>query len=102
MDPKKSEVLQGTLDLMILKTLHGLGPLSRFWRRPPHRAAQRGSAATERRHRLYLTAATPAAWMDSFGVGHVGTTAKPSSTPSPGMGRNSWQLRRKAGSGCQA
>ena len=27
MDAKKSEVLQGTLDLMILKTLHGLGPL---------------------------------------------------------------------------
>ena len=26
MDVKKSEVLQGTLDLMILKTLHALGP----------------------------------------------------------------------------
>ena len=26
-DAKKSEVLQGTLDLMILKTLHALGPL---------------------------------------------------------------------------
>src|SRR5205807_7408387 len=25
-DAKKSEVLQGTLDLMILKTLHALGP----------------------------------------------------------------------------
>jgi transcriptional regulator len=30
MDPKKSEVLQGTLDLMILKTLHALGPLHGF------------------------------------------------------------------------
>jgi PadR family transcriptional regulator PadR len=30
MDPKKSEVLQGTLHLMILKTLHGLGPLHGF------------------------------------------------------------------------
>jgi PadR family transcriptional regulator PadR len=29
-DPKKSEVLQGTLDLMILKTLHALGPLHGF------------------------------------------------------------------------
>jgi len=28
--PKKSEVLQGTLDLMILKTLHALGPLHGF------------------------------------------------------------------------
>jgi len=29
-DPNKSEVLQGTLDLMILKTLHALGPLHGF------------------------------------------------------------------------
>ena len=30
MDTKKSEVLQGTLDLMILKTLHALGPMHGF------------------------------------------------------------------------
>ncbi|HYK35052.1 PadR family transcriptional regulator [Alloacidobacterium sp.] len=30
MDEGKSEVLQGTLDLMILKTLHALGPLHGF------------------------------------------------------------------------
>lgn len=30
MDTAKSEVLQGTLDLMILKTLHALGPLHGF------------------------------------------------------------------------
>ena len=30
MDPKKSEVLQGTLDLMVLKTLKALGPLHGF------------------------------------------------------------------------
>ena len=29
-DPQKSEVLQGTLDLMILKTLSALGPLHGF------------------------------------------------------------------------
>ena len=29
-DTKRSEVLQGTLDLMILKTLHTLGPLHGF------------------------------------------------------------------------
>ena len=29
-DTKKSEVLQGTLDLMVLKTLHALGPLHGF------------------------------------------------------------------------
>jgi transcriptional regulator len=30
MDAKRSEVLQGTLDLMILKTLHALGPQHGF------------------------------------------------------------------------
>ena len=30
MSDKKSEVLQGTLDLMVLKTLHALGPLHGF------------------------------------------------------------------------
>ena len=30
MAAKKSEVLQGMLDLMVLKTLHGLGPLHGF------------------------------------------------------------------------
>jgi PadR family transcriptional regulator, regulatory protein PadR len=30
MDAKKSEVLQGTLDLMILKTLHAIGPQHGF------------------------------------------------------------------------
>lgn len=30
MDKRKSEVLQGTLDLMILKTLHALGPQHGF------------------------------------------------------------------------
>lgn len=30
MDAGKSEVLQGTLDLMVLKTLHALGPLHGF------------------------------------------------------------------------
>ena len=30
MDARKSEVLQGTLDMMILKTLHALGPLHGF------------------------------------------------------------------------
>ena len=30
MDTPKAEVLQGTLDLMILKTLHALGPLHGF------------------------------------------------------------------------
>ena len=29
-DGKKSEVLQGTLDLMVLKTLHALGPQHGF------------------------------------------------------------------------
>ena len=30
MGDQKSEVLQGTLDLMVLKTLHAMGPLHGF------------------------------------------------------------------------
>src|SRR6266404_2613214 len=38
--PKKSEVLQGSPDLMVLKTIHGLGPLRGFAiaRRGPDRS----------------------------------------------------------------
>ena len=41
----KSDILQGTLDLMVLKTLGRHGAAARLRHRPPHRAAQRRSAA---------------------------------------------------------
>ena len=71
MDTKKSEVLQGTLDLMILKTLHALG-LNWLRPGPAHRAGQPGRAATQRRHGLHLAAAPPAAGLDRRALGHVG------------------------------
>jgi PadR family transcriptional regulator PadR len=52
-DAKKSEVLQGTLDLMILKTLHALGPsllrlLQQRWI-----AAEWGTSENNRRAKFY-------------------------------------------------
>ena len=32
----KSDVLQGTLDLMVLKTLESHGTAARLWHRSPH------------------------------------------------------------------
>jgi hypothetical protein len=70
-DTKKSEVLQGTLDLTILKTPHGLGPLYGFG--IARRIEQlREEVLQLNEGTVYTSAATPAAWMDGFGVGHVG------------------------------
>ncbi len=44
---KKSEVLQGTLDLMGPENASRLGTSAWFWDRPAHRAAQRKRAANE-------------------------------------------------------
>jgi PadR family transcriptional regulator len=60
MDPKKSEVLQGTPE-----NASRLGAPSRFWHRPPLRAAQRGSATTERTHPLYLLPPQQHGWIAS-------------------------------------
>src|SRR5260221_158699 len=96
---KKAEVLQGTLDLMILKTLQAMGPLHgfgiarrleqlseevlslnegtvytclRFRDRPPAGAVERRSAQPERRHGLHLPAAAAAGGLDCSGVGRFG------------------------------
>jgi hypothetical protein len=65
--PRKSEVLQGTLDLMILKTLQALGPLHGFGI-----AGQRRSPRAQRGHRLHFPAPSPAARRDRDTLGHIG------------------------------
>jgi|HubBroStandDraft_3_1064219.scaffolds.fasta_scaffold271342_1 hypothetical protein len=70
MDPEKSEVLQGTLDRMILKTLHGLGPLHGFGIARLIERARFGSSSIE-------------GWLRSGA--RRKTAAKQSSTPSPGV-----------------
>lgn len=47
MSSEKAEVLQGTLDLMILKTLHALGPAAWVWNRETYRTGERGCAELE-------------------------------------------------------
>ena len=71
-DRKTSEVLQGTLDLMVLKTLDALGPLHGYGIAPPHRTIEPGSAAIERGHRVHRFAAPPPAGLDHFGMGRIG------------------------------
>src|SRR5215472_57334 len=46
MSPEKSDVLQGTLDLMVMKTLEAMA-LCRLRHRAPYRADQQGSAAPQ-------------------------------------------------------
>jgi hypothetical protein len=56
---QKADVLQGTLGLMVLKTLDVLGPLH-GWDRAADRADQRGSAGREPRHFVSRPAETGA------------------------------------------
>ncbi len=57
---KTSEVLQGTLDLMILKTLHAMGPLHGFGIARRLEQLSEARASFERRHSVYLALATTA------------------------------------------
>lgn len=71
MGDKKSEVLQGTLDLMVLKTLHSMGPLHGFGiARRIEQLSER--IATERRHSLHIAFALTAARLDRLRMGHFG------------------------------
>jgi hypothetical protein len=46
-EAQKSEVLQGTLDLMVLKVIDALPAAARLWHRPPDRASERAGSAIE-------------------------------------------------------
>jgi hypothetical protein len=67
----KSEVLQGTLDLMVLKILEALGPQHGYGIARRIEQVRTGSTI-ERRNGLYLSPAASAAEMDIFRVGSVG------------------------------
>jgi hypothetical protein len=71
MGESKLDVLPGTLDLMILKTLQSMGPLHGY--RIARRIEQvSGSALSLTRGRLSGAATTATARMDQGGMGHVG------------------------------
>jgi hypothetical protein len=63
MDTGKSEVLQGTLDMMILKTLHALGPLHGFG------IARRIEQLSDG---LHIAAPSAATRLDRIQMGHLG------------------------------
>jgi hypothetical protein len=67
----KSEILQGTLDLTVLQTLHALGPLHGYGSRGG-RADERKGAAAQRGHRLFSTALAATTKVDFVGVGGIG------------------------------
>jgi hypothetical protein len=46
----KADVWQGTLALMVLKTIATMGPLHGYGNRAPHRADQRQPALAQLRH----------------------------------------------------
>jgi hypothetical protein len=70
-DPGKSEVLQGTLDLMILKNAAGVGAATWLWDCPAHRAGQPRCTAIERRYGVHAAVAAAAAEVDRCGVGNL-------------------------------
>jgi PadR family transcriptional regulator PadR len=97
-----SEVLQGTLDLMILKTLYALGPLHGFG------IARRIEQVSEQVFKLNegtvytsLLRLQQEGWIASE-WGASETIVKQSSTRSPNKDRSSWRARQKTGSAFQA
>lgn len=70
-DTSKSEVLQGTLDLMILKTLLALGPLHGFGIARRIEQVSRDALPAQRGHGVHLVAPAATAGMDCGGMGHV-------------------------------
>jgi len=66
---RKTDVLQGTLALMVLKTLDVLGPLHGYWNRAPHRADKRRPAYAESGHSLSTAIEAGAGRLDRLRVG---------------------------------
>ena len=69
---EKPDVLQGTLALMVLKTLDVLGPQHGYGNRPAHRADQRRFSGGQPRHSLSLAAEAGAGRRDCLRVGRIG------------------------------
>jgi hypothetical protein len=91
----KSEVLQGTLDLMILKTLHALGSLHGFGiARRIEQVSEDVLTLNEGTVYTSLLRLQQQGWIDSE-LGRRITTAGPGSTRSPGEDLNNWLSRPK-------
>ena len=69
-DQPAGEVPYGTLDLMVLKTLHVMGALTRLRDRQAHRAGGSGIARAQPGHDLSRAAAARTEGLDYEQVGH--------------------------------
>jgi DNA-binding PadR family transcriptional regulator len=97
MSAEKSEVLRGTLDPMIVKTLHALGLQHGFGN--ARRIEQISEQVLKLNEETVYTSLLPLrqqGWIDSD-WGDQRTTGRPSSTRSPSAGLNSWRLKRRIG-----
>jgi PadR family transcriptional regulator PadR len=98
MDRKTSEVLQGTLDLMILKTLHALGPLHGFGiARRLEQVSRDVLQLNEGTVYTALLRLQQQGWITAE-WGTPRTTARRSSIPSAGAAGSSSRWKRKTGS----
>jgi hypothetical protein len=94
----KSEVLQGTLDLMILKTLHALGPLHGFGiARRIEQASEDVLTLNEGTAYTSLLRLQQQGWIDSKWE-HRRTTVRPGFTRLPVGDGSNLQSRRTIGS----
>jgi PadR family transcriptional regulator, regulatory protein PadR len=102
MSADKSEVLQGTLDLMVLKTLHALGPLHGFGiARRIEQLSEDVLKLNEGTVYTSLLRLQQRGWISSEWE-HQRTTGKPDFTPLLEKGRNDSPSRRRTGSGFPA
>ena len=86
----KLDILQGTLDLMVLRTLVTLGPLYGYGIARSYRAGQRRPRPSESRHHLHLAGPSRTARLDSNEMGASRRqSGVQSSTASPKWARSS-------------
>ena len=94
----RGEVLQGTLDLIVLKTLEALGPLHGYGIAVRIQQVSRICSSSTRARFIQLCCG----WNNVAGSPRNGasptTIAKPSITRSHAVGENSFWQRQKAGS----
>ena len=72
MADSKSEILQGTLDLMVLKTLDAMGPMHGYGIARRIEQISEDALAREPGHRLSVPHPAGAEGLDRRRVGHVG------------------------------
>ena len=99
MGESKSDILQGTLDLMVLQTLDAMGPLHGYGiARLIEQISEDVLQLNQGTIYASLLRLQQRRWI-SASWGTSDNNRKPSSTPSPEPGGSSWPRKRRTGSG---